>query len=156
MIDKIREEQLEQLSSQLKNELKSALLSFMTENKPNEDNIKLYHKLEDLLNVNQIHNVTCDITHLFPFLCFKYNFMIYDTERIDEWRKIAEEIIEEYFYRMLKIYNGAKYLYFRKRKLKSYEHTTHFDRNDIFIQYFNKGTHISFQEFQELLYENNL
>ena len=57
---------------------------------------------------------------------------------------------------MLKIYNGAKYLYFRKRKLKSYEHTTHFDRDDIFIQYFSEGTHISFQEFQEFLYENNL
>ena len=41
MIDKIREEQLEQLSSQMKNELKSTLLSFMTENKPNKDNINL-------------------------------------------------------------------------------------------------------------------
>lgn len=156
MIDKIREQQLEQLSSQLKNELKSALLSFMTKNKPNKDNIELYHKLAELLKVYQIHNVTCYVEHLFLYLSIKYHFVVYDTTIIDEWKKIAEEIIEEYFYKMLKIYNGAKYLYFRKRKLKSYEHTIYFDRDDIFIQYFNKGIHISFQEFQDFLYENNL
>lgn len=38
---KINEEQLEVLSSQMKNELKSTLLSFITENKPNKNNINL-------------------------------------------------------------------------------------------------------------------
>jgi hypothetical protein len=152
---KINEEQLEVLSSQMKNELKSTLLSFMTENKPNEDNIKLYDKLDELLNVHQ-RNVTCYITHLFQYLSIKYDFKIYDTETIEEWKKIGEEIIEDYFYKMLKIYNGAYYLRFRKRKLKSYDYITYYGRNDIFFQYFQKGQDISFQEFQEFLHENNL
>jgi hypothetical protein len=157
MIDKIREEQLEVFSSQMKNELKSALLSFMTENKPNKDNIKLYRKFDELLNVNQIHNVTCDITHLFLYLSIKYKFVVYDTETIiDEWKKIGEEIIEDYFYSMLKVYNGAIYLRFRKRELKSYDYTIYYGRNDIYFQYFQKGMDISFQEFQEFLHENNL